>query len=386
MQLWTACTDELAAAGERLVSLLQARGGIDTDADLAVAMLGSVMNSYLNVVFGEPDHPMFMPFAGFYTHIGTPNPDCMYKNARIDGTGTYELTGFRGTAPQVSIMPFGSPTSAGQRTFAPFDLDDLTLDADGRFRVLMSEQRPDGHTGDWWPLDHEMQTLMLRSVSDDWGNHRDPLVAITRLDTPPRRTAPTDDAVRARIAAIARMVEGSIGYGIRRVDQLTAEGVVNALTGVDFSNNGGLPNQWYQEGVFDLDVDTALLLETKLPEGCEYLSLSLTDRLFCTIEWTGAQSSLNTRQVIVDDDGTLRVVVASRDPEVHNWLDTTGLLRGVMQFRWAGSAVPPEVSLRLVALGAVHDELPPGTHRVTAEERAATLRARHAAAQLRSLW
>ncbi len=197
MQLWTACMDELTGAGERLASLLRARGETGADVDLAVAMLGSVMNSYLNAVFAESDHPMFMPFAGFYTHIGTPNPDCMYKSARIDGTGTYELTGFRGTAPQVSIMPFGAPTSTGQQTFAPYDFDDLSLDADGRFRVVMSAQRPDGYTGGWWRLDHEMQTLMLRSVSDDWGNHRDPLVAISRLDAPPRRTAPPDGVVRA---------------------------------------------------------------------------------------------------------------------------------------------------------------------------------------------
>ena len=50
-------------------------------------------------------------------------------------TGHYLISGRRGTAPDVTIMPFGAPTPKGLETFAPFDLAELPLDDDGRFEV-----------------------------------------------------------------------------------------------------------------------------------------------------------------------------------------------------------------------------------------------------------
>jgi hypothetical protein len=129
-----------------------------------------------------------------------------------------------------------------------------------------------------------------------------------------------------------------------------------------------------------------LLVEAALPPGCDSFSLSLTDRMFCTVDWVNAQSSLNRRQAILDDDGALRVVVAHTDPGVPNWLDTTGCTTGVLQCRWTGSPTPPTVSSRVVSFDALRDHLPASTPTVTAEQRDQSLRDRKAGAQLRSLW
>ena len=47
---------------------------------------------------------------------------------------------------------------------------------------------------------------------------------------------------------------------------LRAEGYVNKLKEVDFSQMGGLTGQLYYEGVYELKDDEALIVETKLPE------------------------------------------------------------------------------------------------------------------------
>ena len=66
--------------------------------------------------------------------------------------------------------------------------------------------------------------------------------------------------------------------GSTRVAQLRSDGVVNRLVTVDYSANGGLDDQWYQEGCFELADDEALVLEARLPtRTCRALSLSLTD-------------------------------------------------------------------------------------------------------------
>ena len=220
---------------------------------------------------------------------------------------------------------------------------------------------------------------MLRSVSEDWGAHTEPRVAIERLDADPRRERVDVDALRRRFRSFAMVVEAMVMSGINRVAQLRADGVVNRLTTVDYSANGGLDDQWYQEGCFDLGDGTGedgdvLVVEARLPAGLRAFSLSLTDPCFSTIDWANAQSSLNRRQAVVDPDAILRLVVAASDPGVQNWLDTTGHRAGVLQFRWSGGAVCPEVSVRVVASGALDRVLPTTVARVTPEQRAAAVR------------
>ena len=107
---------------------------------------------------------------------------------------------------------------------------------------------------------------------------------------------------------------------------------------------------------------------------------------FSTIDWANAQSSLNRHQAVIDDDGVLRVVVATTDPGVHNWLDTTGHRVRVAPVPLVGGPRVPEVSVERVPAPRSIRLLPVGTRRVTPEQRAATIRARQVGVQLRSRW
>ena len=377
----------LAEIGDRLATQLRERGEpqAEAEADAAIAVLGAAMASYLTSVCADPAHPRFMPGPGYYQHIGTPNPDTVYRTATIDGAGTYRLSGDRGTAPNVTLMPFGPPTASGVQTFPPFDFAELTIEPDGRFDVVLSPKRPPHHEGDWWQLDRATRTVMLRSVSNDWGRQRDPAVAIVRLDTPPRRPRPSAERLAARLETLPALVERSLTYGLRHVDDLHADGTVNTLRLVDYSATGGLAAQWYHEGIFVLDEDEALLIEVEVGAACEF-SLALTDRLFGTLDWTNAQTSLNQRQAAVDRDGVLRAVVAPKDPGVQNWLDTTGYSTGVIQCRWIGLPSPPNPSVQVVASSQIPLFLPDRTPTLRPEQRRAALLVRNGGAQLRSLW
>ena len=384
--VWTAAMQHLATAGDRITALMHERGEPAGNVDVFVALLGATMDAYLNQISSEPDFPTFVPCCGYFQHTGSPNPDTVYRRAAIDGSGTYRITGERGTAQQVTIMPFAAPTAAGMANWPPFDLSDLAVGPAGRFDVLLSAERPAGHSGDWWPLDPDMASLWLRTVSDDWGNQREPRVAITRVDGPPRRTRPPSEDIETKLRMLGAIVDHTIAYGVRHTDDLVDDGFVNDLKLVDYSANGGMPLQWYHEGVFDLDDGEALLLEATLPRGCDYFSFSLTDRMFVTLDWLHAQTSLNRNQATIDDDGMLRVVVAADDPGVRNWMDTTGYRCGVLQCRWIGSETAPDVSVRAVPLGSLSEHLPAGIERVTPEARARALYERSTGAQLRSLW
>jgi hypothetical protein len=383
---WTGCLDDLRAVADRLEAKLRSGDGSAREVDAALKLFGATMAATLTHLWAEPDHPAFVPSVGYLTMYGSPNPDTLYRQAAVDGGGEYRISGSRGTVPDVSIMPFGPPVAGGLQTFPPLRFDDLELEPDGTFEVVLSAARPSG-AKNWWRLQPDVRTLMFRSVSERWGEHIEPRVAIVRLDTDPRRARPDPAAVRRRLDAFAMVVEGMIMSGVNRVAALRDDDVVNQLVTVDYSGTGGgLDDQWYQEGCFALDDDEALLIETRSDPECRAFSLSLTDSLFSTIDWANAHSSLNHEQAVVDPDGVLRVVVSTADPGVRNWLDTTGHRVGAMQFRWSGPASAPEVSVRKMAGTLLDDELPGSVARVTPAARADAIRARQVGVQLRSRW
>ncbi len=379
------CLDDLRRTAERLgqrVAELQRPG---TDADLAIKVFGTTMGAYLSHLMADARHPTFLPSVGYYQMYGSPNPDTVYRTAVIDGSGEYTISGQRGSVPDVSIMPFGRPTAGGLRTFTPLDLSELAIEDDGTFEVRLSRHRPP-EAQNWWYLESEMRTLMLRSVSEDWGAHVEPRLAITRLDVDSRRERFDTDALRQRLQSFGAVVEAMVMSGVSRVADLQAADVVNRLIAVDYSKLGGRGDQWYHEGCFSLAGDEVLLVEARLRPECQAFSLSLTDPLFSTIDWANAQSSLNRHQATVDPDGVLRAVVAHSDPGVSNWLDTTGHGFGVLQCRWMGGGAPPEVSVRVVAAAGLEAALPVTVPRVQPEDRAQAIRARQIGVQLRSQW
>ncbi len=382
---WIGCLDDLRHVGARLAERAVAAGNSRREADLAVKLFGAIMGAYLSHLWAEPDHPSFLPSVGYYQMYGSPNPDTVYRTAAIDAGGEYLITGYRGSVPDVSIMPFGPPTASGLQTFPPFEFAGLAIDDDGRFDVSLSQQRPP-NARNWWQLEPGMRALMMRSVTDEWGRHTEPRVAIVRLDCDPRRPRVAAEALRPRLQSFAVVVEAMVMSGVKRVEDLRADDVVNRVVEVDYSGSGGLKDQWYQEGCFSLDDGQVVVVEAHLHPDCRAFSLSLTDPFFSTIDWANAQSSLNRHQAVIDSDGVLRAVVAEKDPGVHNWLDTTGHESGVLQCRWLGGDAAPAVSIRAVPAAALDQVLPGTAAPITPEERIERIRARQIGTQLRSYW
>jgi hypothetical protein len=372
--------NRLEAAGERLSALMRERGADHDNPDVHTAMLGALTEAYLYRFCDDPRYPTFVPCCTWFQHTGSPNPDTVYRRAPIDEAGVYRLTGEPGTARQVTIMPFEEPS---MRSMPPLDLLTVATGSDGRIDLLISRERPPSYEGDWWAIPPGATSLWLRSVSDHWIRDADPRLAIVRLDAP-RRPRPSGSDASGRLTALALTVERTIEYGIRHVDELVRDGYVNALKLVNYGTTGGMPLQWYHEGLFDLADDQALLVEAVLPDGCDYVSWSLTDRMLVTLDWTHAQTSLNLSQATLDDR-VLRVVVSTADPGVRNWMDTTGYRTGVLQCREIGSVEPPLLSTRVVPLASVAEHLP-ASHRIDPPDRADALQQRRTGAQLRRLW
>ena len=82
-----------------------------------------------------------------------------------------------------------------------------------------------------------------------------------------------------------------------------------------------------------LGPDEALVMTLRWPS-CRCANVSLWNRQLQTFDYLRGRVSLNRAQSVADDDGTLRVVVAHRDPGVPNWLTTEGRPFGLVFWRF----------------------------------------------------
>lgn len=355
--------------------------------EVARLMLESLASSTIGSLGGSGDHPVFLPTIGQVLNVGQPNADTVYRLAQITPGGVYRISGTKGSLRMVAISQSiaARDNKPSPRVF-DHDLNKVPTDADGRYEVLLSTERPAGYEGEWWQLQPATSGLLLRLVSSDWVKEVDPTISIERLDTPVQYPRPTAAELEQRLRAIPAKIAFIAGLFVDHVEKLRQEGYVNRLKILDVSQIGGLAGQFYYEGVYKLNDDEALIIETRVPAKCLYRSIILTNQLYETTDWYNNHSSLNDSQAHPDSDGILRVVVSARDPAVPNWLDTAGYPMGVIQGRWTGCSEKPVPTMQKVALTAVRGLLPADTPTISPAQRQDIIRARRSALQQRPQW
>ena len=67
--------------------------------------------------------------------------------------------------------------------------------------------------------------------------------------------------------------------------------------------------------------------------------IALHNRWMETLDYVHHQATLNCHSAQVEADGSVRFVIARRDPGLPNWLDTAGHERGTVGVRWVGPNV-----------------------------------------------
>lgn len=384
---WQELVDSLQTLPDRMLAKLpdDMAGDPQVQQEIARIALEALVSSGLSALAGDGDSPQFVPSLGQLLNIGQPNADTIYRSAKLSPGASYRLRGRRGTINHTvvsQVLPRNAP-NAKDRPHLP--LSSLQVDADGRFDVLISAERPDGYEGDWWKLDPAATGLASRMVSSDWSKEEPSTLAIERIDKPVGRPRATAEDLEKRLRGLVPQTEFLALMFPDHVEQLRQEGYVNSLKVFDVGF-GALAGQFYYEGAFDLADDEALIIESPVPERCQYRSLILTNDVFETIDWYNNHSSLNDAQALPDPDGRLRIVVSARDPGVRNWLDTAGHRRGVVQGRWTECDSQPMPEVRKVKLAELDASLPGNVARVTPEQRQEIIRERRRAYLERPQW
>ena len=390
---WRSYIEKLLPIGEQAAALSPGPHDAQWRQELYEFLYSQMAVAYMGRLHNDPKYPDFSPMYNQAFNQGFPNPDDSYYMTPVDDDGIYKISGYRGTVRLVYFevgsgmtVPYGTGTLGPSK--AVYDIDTLNIDKDGSFEVILSPTRPAGYEGDWWKLDSGSTYFIVRQRSYDWLREVDGRYAIERLDCPAARPRPSAQAIEANLEKISEWVEtfAKLSLDGPWVKHLRASGLVNKVKAKDYSSASGLGNQRYVEGIFEIEDDEALVIETEIPGDCSYWNFQLVDEFWRSIDWMHRQSSLNGFTARLDADGKFRMVVAMRDPGIPNWLDTVGRKTGMVYGRWTNSSSSIAPSVTKVKVADVRKYLPADTPLVSAEERDTAIRLRRKGAQLRRRW
>lgn len=327
------------------------------------------------VEFGDPDHPAFYRHDDDITPWGGPNVDNTYLRARVRGDAAYVLRGTTGNNHGFVISTHEGDMQLEQYgVYEELWHDQLALEPDGSFTLYLGGSP---RQGNWMPLDPRTTNVTIRQYYDDWDRHVPESFHIEpagAVDPPAPLTAAV---LRARLDEAVEWVERSIRYWSGYIGAAQARCGWNAIAGAGRAL-GGSNGIAYGNGFIDLAEDEAMIVEGDAPDAWTWNFLLYDLGWFQSLEVRERLTSLNARQLHLDADGRFRIVVAHRDPGVANWLDTTGLRRTMLTYRYIRTATSPVPSVRVVPFDRVHAELPPGTRTIDASGRREQLARRRA--------
>ena len=390
----------------------------------------------------DPDRPAFRNALSIINRATIDNADAVYFYAPIDGRKSYVVRGqvadcrhWRGEdpasegrlAPHYVIFEASAGVLAGDsgdlRELVPgvktqtgrLDSSLIEVAPDGRFEILLAPEKPEGHEGNFistlkivgrpHPLDPDMPPeryanhISGRQLFYDWDREDAIHLSITQLGN--EGTAPPAYDVSTAIEELERcgeLVRGQMAFwnafwtipmGAYGKREGTLEGIsfprnaFNTINAASGATGGGMSTNLYAGGIYELEPDEALIVETRIRIKPQYVGFQIGNLWGESMEYGNNTGSLNGAQSSMDPDGTIRWVIAHCDPGVPNWIDTTGHGEGFLTPRWAYSETPadedwPTIAAKKVPFDEIRNHLPETTGRISPDERREQVRVRQA--------
>ena len=309
------------------------------------------------VEHADPKAPVLHRVVNENTKMGADNPDNFYLTASLDGNYDYRITGRRN---DIAYLSFGTQAGHyGQGGGLPptgyLESDDIDMDADGRFELILSSTP---HDTNWLPMNAETGALVVRQTYGDRNAETPAELAIERINCAPDEGRPS------------HLTAAALDHGLRNAGSLVMGApLLFAKWARDFQKHtnelprfdpdvslaaGGDPNIAYYHSHWALEPDEALVIEATPPE-CELWNFQLNNYWMESLDYRHFTIHTNNHLARFESDGSVRIVVAHEDPGLPNWIDTAGHTSGTMCFRWVRAAEHPQPSCRAVKLASLRD-------------------------------
>jgi hypothetical protein len=305
------------------------------------------------VEYADPRAPELRRMVHETVKMGADNPDNLYFNASISGAYRYKISGHRGS---VRLLSFSTQKGtlgqgAGLPPTGALDGNEMQIDDDGRFEVIVACDKPTD--GNWLPMQPDSGTLLARQTFADHAGEQPATLRIERIDGPHAAATMTPAIMAEALLKAGRMVGGAAAMFANWAEDFAKH--PNELPRFDpelSTASGGDPRIAYYHGYWRLDPGEVLIIEVT-PPTCAYWNFQLDNHWMESLDYRYHRVWLNNHDAKLEDDGSLRIIVAHDDPGHANWIDTTGLRRGTMCLRWVHADAHPEPRTRVEPSNAV---------------------------------
>ena len=344
-QAWTDFCRALEQAGQVVLK------GPDTPLDRAEGFryLSRLLRNslYATLENSDPDQPRWQGLD--LVKIGADNPDNVYHSAPVKGTNSYRITGSRGT---IAYASFGSKANryAKDGTMAStgeLRNDDIVVAPDGSVEIIASATKPE--SGNWLPLAEDSTMIVLRESYLDRSTETPGSWAISRLgELKPYSPLTSKHLVRS-LQRTAMGVHGTAATFAAWTELfMTRPNELPDWGQEMFQKAGGDPEIFYLHGFWSLGPDQAWVIRTEVPDA-PYWNFQLDNYWMESMDWDQA-ITVNKHTAKLEDDGSLVLVVAAKNPGFGNWIDTTGHSTGTALLRWVGTDHHPLPACEVIDL------------------------------------
>jgi hypothetical protein len=352
-ELWSKFCDDLKAAGNDVL-----RPGIEDPLDavegyrLLTRLLRGALEERLEWAYAR--NPTLICTCHETIKLVAENPDNIYLGCKLKGDCDYRISGTRGEAKWISFntFPGGGFGGGGRGTGTTLHEEQLAINADGTFEVILSQRE---HPGNWLRLEPDTASLTIRQTFHRKHKERAAQIRIERINAipepPPTLTADVLEFVLGGCVQHARMLT-QIGAGWAERNASKPNVFWDAQE--DDTKKFMDPQIKWQMAYLKLQPDEALIVEFTPPQ-CDYWMIALHNHWMETLDYRYHQIALNNATATAGPDGAIRCVVAHSDPGVPNWLDLAGHVNTVLGVRWVGPNIEETVvpTTRVVKLASL---------------------------------
>jgi hypothetical protein len=304
------------------------------------------------IEYADPKAPVLRRMVHETVKMGADNPDNYYMNAAISGEYEYIIKGRRGT---VNFLGFSTQKgSYGESGGLPptgfLDSTELEIRADGYFEVVLSCTEK---AGNWLPMEPETGMVIVRQTFGDRKSEKPAELEIERIgsaEAPAPLSCSVLDAGFKKTAALTAGASLLFAKWARDFSRHT-----NMLPQMDPEKStaaGGDPKIAYYHSYWSLGPDEALVIEVTPPD-CEHWNFQLNNHWMESLDYRYFTVHINKCTARYQEDGSVRIVAAHKDPGIDNWLTTAGHSCGTMCFRWIRAQEHPQPQTRVVPFSEI---------------------------------
>lgn len=304
------------------------------------------------VEYSDPVFPVLRRMVHETAKMGADNPDNYYFNAQISGSYEYRITGRRNTVHYIGFFTQNGNygTTGGLAPCGTLEGKDLVVEPDGSFEIIVSKN-PKGKN--WLKLEEETGLLMVRQT---FLNRFEEVAAELHISNMNGKSTPdpiTPKMIDEGLKTASLFVAGAPILFARwargfqkhpnRLPQFDPQ-VSNAA--------GGDANIIYYHSYWKLAPDEALEIKVN-PPACDSWNFQLNNYWMESLDYRYFTICTSKGYARYEDDGSIRLVVAHKDPGHANWLNTCGHEEGTMCWRWyrlAEGSQPVEPECRVVKI------------------------------------